>query len=259
MDLKLSGKSVIVTGASQGIGAGLAEAFAREGCHVFLISRSSDDLAAVAARLQRVTGAAIPWLALDLAEAGAAEQVFRWCPDADILINNAGAIPGGTIDLVDEAVWRAAWDLKVYAYIGLSRLYFARMRARRDGVILNIIGAAGEMADPDYIAGTSGNAALIAFTQALGSTSLAQGVRVLGINPGPVGTERLVRQLKRRAAATLGDDARWGEFYGSFPAGRAALVEEITAAALFLTSPLSGYTSGTTLTIDGGFSKRRTR
>jgi len=257
MDLGLTGKSVLITGGSKGIGAGIAEAFVKEGCQVFLVSRSATTLAATTAGLQARCGTTVPYLSVDLAQADAPKQVFDWCPDADIVVNNAGAIPAGDIDAIDAQTWRTAWDLKVYGYIDLARLYFARMRERRDGVVLNIIGVAGEMADPNYIAGASGNAALIAFTQALGSISLAHGVRVLGINPGPVETERLVRQLRRRAAATLGDEARWRELYASFPSGRAASVEEIAVAALFLTSALSSYTSGTILTIDGGLSKRR--
>ena len=123
-------------------------------------------------------------------------------------------------------------------------------------MIVNIIGAAGEIADSNYIVGATGNAALIAFTRALGATSLDNGVRVNGINPGPVETDRLVMLLKNRALQKFNDESRWGEFCAHFPLGRSASVDEIAAATVFLASPLSNYTSGATLTIDGGLSKR---
>ena len=80
------------------------------------------------------------------------------CADIDILVNNAGAIPGGDIAAIDEARWREAWDLKVFGYINMTRRFYALMRERKKGVIVNILGAAGENPDFDYIAGSSGNA-----------------------------------------------------------------------------------------------------
>src|SRR5260370_42364340 len=93
--------------------------------------------------------------------------------DIDILVNNAGDIPGGSIDKIDEATWRHAWELKVFGYINLPREIYAQMKARGGGVIVNDIGAAGEKFDANYICGSAGNAALMAFTRALGGKSLA--------------------------------------------------------------------------------------
>ena len=101
---------------------------------------------------------------LDLSRRGAAEELAERCGDVDILVNNAGAIPGGDIDLVDEGRWREAWDLKVFGYINTTRQFYRRMRERGHGVIVNVIGLAGEKFDSGYIAGTTGNASLMAFT-----------------------------------------------------------------------------------------------
>ena len=108
----------------------------------------------------------------------------RTAADIDILVNNAGDIPGGSIDKIDEATWRHAWELKVFGYINLTRAIYAQMKARGHGVIVNDIGAAGEKFDANYICGSAGNAALMAFTRALGGKSLADNIRVVGINPG---------------------------------------------------------------------------
>src|SRR6185312_6496039 len=118
---------------------------------------------------------------------------------------------GGRIDQVEQATWRRAWDLKVFGYINLTREVYGRMKKRGAGVIVNVIGVAGERHRSDYIAGTTGNAGLIAFTRALGSESVDHGVRVVGINPGRFETERQVGHLKEAAQKEFGDPNRWQE------------------------------------------------
>jgi NAD(P)-dependent dehydrogenase (short-subunit alcohol dehydrogenase family) len=125
------------------------------------------------------------------------------------------------------------------------------MAARKRGVIVNVIGAAGQWLPPGYIAGATGNAALMAFTKALARGSHADGIRVVAINPGPVETKRLETMQRANAERDLGDPDRWREMFKAMPFGRPAKPTEIAAAVAFLASPLSGYTSGTVLTIDG--------
>jgi len=251
MDLGLAGRTALVTGASKGIGLAIARWFAKEGVNLCLVARSGDLLAKEAEAIRAAAQVNVQTLAADMSDAGARESVFRAFPDVDILVNNAGAVPGGDIQDVDEAAWRAGWDLKVYGYIGMTRLYLAHMKERRRGVIINIIGAGGEKLTYGYIAGSAGNASLMAFTRAIGGTSPSFGVRVLGINPGPVATER-AEYLARQRAAKAGDESRWKDGFSKMPFGRPATVDEIAAAAVFLASDLSGYTSGTIVTIDGG-------
>jgi 3-oxoacyl-[acyl-carrier protein] reductase len=258
MDLQLTGARVLVTGGSRGIGLGIAQAFAREGCDLVLAARSQQALDAAAQAVRAAGGRQVETVALALGERGAAESLASRAADIDILVNNAGAIPGGSLQEVGEQAWRDSWDLKVFGYINLARAYMPRMTARpRGGVIVNIIGAAGETLDPAYIAGSVGNAALMAFTRAVGSTSIEENVRMVGINPGPVGTDRHQAILKQKARARFGDEARWPELLAGLPYGRAARVEEIAAAAVMLASPLSAYTSGAVLTVDAGLSLRR--
>jgi NAD(P)-dependent dehydrogenase (short-subunit alcohol dehydrogenase family) len=251
MDLKLKGRTALVTGASKGIGLAVAQWLAREGVDVVMISRSGDLLTKEAEALRKSAQVNVQTFVADLSDAAARDKVFAAFPDVDILVNNAGAVSGGTIEQVDEAAWRAGWDLKIFGYIGMTRLYISRMKARKSGVILNIIGAGGEKLTYGYIAGSAGNASLMAFTRAMGGTTPNFGVRVLGINPGPVETER-VEYLARQRAATAGDESKWREGFAKMPFGRPASVDEIAATAAFLVSDLSGYTSGTIVTIDGG-------
>ncbi len=86
----------------------------------------------------------------------------------------------------------------------------------RDGVIVNVIGNSGENWDASYIAGSTGNAALMSFTKALGGASLNDGVRVVGVNPGPVATDRMLKIMKRKAIDMLGDEARWEELFDKY-------------------------------------------
>lgn len=256
MDLQLQGKSVLITGASQGIGEGIALAFAQEGSHLRLVARSEPKLGAIAQRVRSEHGVSAEILPLDITAPGAVDKIMAFAGDADILINNAGTIPGGNLWDVDEKLWRSGWELKVFGYINLIRAMYPVMKARHAGVILNNIGNGGENFDFNYIAGTTGNAALMAFTRALGGKSLADGIRVVGVNPGPVATDRVLKILKMRARQLLGDEARFTELIEKFPLGRAAHVQEVADLFVFLASPRSAYTSGTIMTVDGGISSR---
>ena len=256
MDLKLAGRTALITGSSKGIGLGVAQWFAREGVHVCLVARSTDPLQKEAAAIRTATGVTAQTLSADLADVAARERVFKALPDVDILVNNAGAIPGGTLDDVEEPAWRAGWDLKLYGYVGLTRLYLRKMRERKRGVIINIIGLGGERLDATYIAGAMGNAGLMAFTRAIGGTSIDDGVRVVGVNPGPVMTDRVEMLGRKRAVRLYGDENRWKESFAKMPYGRPATTDEIAATVVFLASDLSSYTSGTIVTIDGGLAHR---
>ena len=257
MDLGLRGKKALVTGASKGIGRACAEVLAEEGCDVILVSRTAADLETARASIMAKHNVAVRFYPFDLSDSRNVDKLAEECADTEILVNNAGAIPGGDIDAVDEARWRTAWDLKVFGYINTTRRFYGLMRERRKGVIVNILGAAGENPDFDYIAGSSGNASLMAFTRAIGGTAPRDGLRVVGINPGPVMTDRLVTLMRTRAETQFGDAERWTEYMKPLAFGRAAKPEEIGWMAAFLASDLSGYTTGSIITIDGGGSSRR--
>ncbi|WP_428487224.1 short-chain dehydrogenase/reductase [Rhodopila sp.] len=252
MDLQLAGKTVLITGGSKGIGRASAEVLAEEGCNLILVARDAALLDEAAAAIRAKRQVNVRTIAADLSSDASVRRVAQEAGELDILVNNAGAIPPGDVLSIDDARWRQAWDLKVFGYISFCRVIYARMKARRTGVIINVVGAAGEKFPTNYIAGAAGNASLMAFSRALGKGAPADGLRVVAINPGPVETDRLVMLRKAEAQQKFGDAEKWRELTTSMPFGRAASPREIGNAVAFLASPASGYTTGTVLTIDGG-------
>ncbi len=258
MQLDLAGKTVLITGASRGIGYAAAERYAAEGCILRLVARNAETLEDSAKKLRDKYSAQVDTLAIDMRAPESVDTVVQHFGDQlDILINNAGDIPHGTLLDLDAQRWRAAWDLKVYGYIDLTRAVYAGMRERGRGVVLNVIGiAGGEGVMPEYIAGSAGNAALNAFTRALGAISPNDGIRVVGLHPGMIATDRQITRWRQRAADSLGNAERWAELTTHLPFGRLAEPAEIGNALVFLGSSAASYISGTTLTVDGGFSQR---
>ena len=256
MDLKIAGKTALITGGSKGIGRATAEIFATEGCNVILVSRSAETLAAAKAAIAQKANVRVDTVAADLSDSRNVLQLAKDYPDIDILVNNAGAIPGGSLIDVSEETWRKAWDLKVFGYINMCRAFYALMKARHAGVIVNVVGNAADTHDPEYICGVAGNAALAAFTQSLGCGSAKDGVRVVALSPGPVETERLVGLMKKKAKDRTGSEDNWKDLFKPLPFGRGATPGEIAAAIAFLASGHSGYTSGSVVTIDAGLSAR---
>ena len=252
MDLNLNGKRVLITGGSKGIGLAAALGFAAEGAEVIIAARTAETLAAAREAISARHNVPVAVEAIDLAARGNAEALHQRHPDVDILVNNAGAIPGGDIAAIDEAKWREAWELKVFAYVNLTRAYFAKMRERRHGVIVNVLGMAGVRPTFDYIAGSTANAGLMAFTRAMGSRSVDHNVRIVALNPPATATDRLVTLARRRAESAFGDPQRWQETLKNLPFGRPATPEEIADMVVFLASERASYMSGAVVDIHGG-------
>ena len=259
MDLGLQGKTAIITGASKGIGFAIAEEFAREGVHLHLAARSNDDLKRVAQELGqrfRINADIHP---VDLSDRDARDAFARECaPYADILVNCAGAIPGGSLEQVNEETWRAAWDLKLFGYIGVTRILYDEMCRRARGVIINVVGVGGLTTNAGYICGGPSNAALINFTVSLGGASVRHGVRVCGVNPGPVDTERMcyLRSIEEEEVPVQDRDTWRKQYHEKMAYGRAARPDEISGMVAFLASDRASYISGAMVTIDGGMVAR---
>jgi NAD(P)-dependent dehydrogenase (short-subunit alcohol dehydrogenase family) len=253
MELGLKGRRVLITGGSQGIGYGVAEGFLEEGCSVVIASKNEERLRSAMERLSKYGQGRVRGKAIDLSLPGAAATLADAYSDTDILINNAGAIPSGDIFEVDEARWREAWDLKVFGYINLMRAMFAHMRGHPPKVILNVMGMGADRPQWRYVCGNAANVALNGVTKSMGGRSLDHGVRVLGVNPGAVETERMRTLLQSRAEKTFGDASRWREVMASSqPHGRAATTKEIADVVVFLASDRAAWICAEVVNVDAG-------
>src|SRR5262245_16791913 len=208
---------------------------AAEGCSLHLAARSGKELEQLQKDIRAQHRVEVDLHPGDLSATQSMIALAEAVGEVDILVNNAGDIPSGTIETLGDADWRRGFDLKLFGYVTLCRLLYPRMKGR-DRVIVNIVGNAGENWDASYIAGSTGNAALMSFTKALGGRSLDEGVRVVAINPGPVATDRMLKMMKRRALDTLGDEARWEELSAKYPGKRPARAEEVADLVAFLAS-----------------------
>jgi NAD(P)-dependent dehydrogenase (short-subunit alcohol dehydrogenase family) len=256
MDLNLKGRTALITGASRGIGESIAKVLAAEGCHLALTATDEAKLKGLAGELSAAHGVRVVTHAFDLSKHDNIKALADVAGDCDILVNNAGAVPRGSLQEVSPEAWRRGWDLKVYGYIDLTRYILPRMTARKSGVIVNVIGMAAERAEPQYIATCCGNAALMMFTQCLGGESMRDGVRIVGVNPGPIMSDRHKRGAERVAERELGSKERWPELYKRFPIGRPGRVDEVANVVAFLASDLASYISGEIIRIDAGLKVR---
>lgn len=251
MDLGITGRHVLVTGGSKGIGLACARAFLDEGARVTIVSRSRENLekaAAILGEVGLVTG--------DLANA---EEAARAVADAeaaggpvDILVNSAGSARRTPADDLSPDHYRAAMDAKFFSYINVIDPVVKRMAKRGAGVIVNVIGNGGKIASPIHIAGGAANAALMLATAGLANAYAGRGVRVLAVNPGLTETDRVAEGLAADAAAqgiTVEEARRRG--VSRIALGRYARPEEIADAVVFLASGRASYISGVSITMDG--------
>ena len=256
MDLGFAGKIVAVTGASKGIGFACAEAFAREGARVALISRSAANLDAALSRFEGASQAPIVCVAdLVRAEDAArmADEVERTLGPIDILVNSAGAARRYAPDDLDAAAWHAAMDAKYFSYIHPIAAVLPRMAARGRGTIVNIIGSGGKVASPVHLPGGAANAALMLATAGLAAAFAPKGIRINGINPRATLTGRVQEGLAVEAKMTGSPEKELLErMQAKIPLGRLGTPEEVAQVALFLASTHASYVTGAIVPMDGG-------
>ena len=256
MDLKLSGKVVVVTGASKGIGYACAQGFIDEHARVALVSRSRENLDAAIARLPRDKHAPLSIVA-DLVRAEEAERmaatVERDLGPIDVLINSAGAARRYAPADLDANAWHDAMDAKFFTYIHAIDAVTKRMLERKRGAIVNVIGMGGKIANPVHLPGGAANSALMLATAGLAAALGASGVRVNAISPGATLTGRVQQGLAAEAKMTGRPEAELlAASQARIPLKRYATPEEIARVALFLASDQASYVTGAIVPMDGG-------
>jgi NAD(P)-dependent dehydrogenase (short-subunit alcohol dehydrogenase family) len=256
MELGLAGKVVVVTGASKGIGYACAEGFVREGATVALVSRSRANLDAALARLPRSARVPIAIVA-DLRNADEAArmvtEVVAQLGSIDVLVNSAGAAKRTAPNDLTAQAWHDAMDAKFFSYIHPIDIVVKQMAARGRGVIVNIIGMGGKVANPIHMPGGAANAALMLATAGLAAAYGPKGVRVNAISPGTTLTGRVQEGLAVEAKMTGTPEADLlARQQAKIPLRRAGRPEEVAQVVLFLASDAAGYVTGAIIPMDGG-------
>jgi NAD(P)-dependent dehydrogenase (short-subunit alcohol dehydrogenase family) len=260
MDLKLNGKTALVTGGSEGIGKGIALAFAREGVDVAICARRREPLDATAQEIARATNRKIVPIVADLTKDEDAknfvEQGHAALGRVDIMVNNAGSAPGGVIEHLSEGDWAQALQLKFMGYVRCLRYVLPIMQKQGGGRVVNLIGNDG--VKPSYweVAPGAANAAGQNLTLSLAGQYGRHNISFCAVNPGPVRTERwagLVNAMSRDMKLSYEKADQLAP--RSIPMGRIAEVEEVANLVTMLASPLMHMVNGTMIEIDGGQDK----
>jgi len=252
MDLLLSNKVAIVTGASRGIGKAIAETLSAEGMKVVIVARLREGLESLAKSLS--TECLLQ--SMDLREPDSANQVVASTIEKfgglDLLVNNAGATKRGDFLTLTDEEWMDGFGLKFYAVMRLSRAAWPHLQASKGGII-NIIGIGGRTGSAEFTIGGAVNAALMNLTKALADRGIKDGVRVNAINPGSIATERLqtrIRIYAKEKDIDLEEAAK--RMPREMKIERFGEPAEIAHAVAFLASPQAAYIQGAILDVDGG-------
>jgi NAD(P)-dependent dehydrogenase (short-subunit alcohol dehydrogenase family) len=257
MDLNISGKTAIVTGASRGIGLAIAEKLAQAGVNVVLVARSAGELDAHAARLSRHAKALAH--AADLREPDAAEKAVAVAVSRfgrlDFLINNAGATKRGEFASLTDADFLDGFALKFHGYVRMTRAAWPALEAA-SGAIVNIVGVGGRTASGDFAIGGAVNAALYNFTKAIAQPATRDGIRVNAINPGWIETDRLKTRLAQSAKDRGMDEASAREaILAELKVARFGQPSDIAELTCLLLSPRTSYVQGALVDCDGGLTR----
>ncbi len=257
MDVRLDGRTALITGGSKGLGLATAIRFAEAGAEVAILARNAETLEAAKSAIAGAGRGAVAAFPCDVTDPAALQCAYDATLSrfhkVDILVNNAGTSQTGKFEEVTDAVWQADLDLKLFAAIRLSRLVLPQMRARRWGRIINVLATAAKAPRAASAPTSVSRAAGMALTKVLASECAGDNVLVNALLVGRIVSDQIGR--RHRAAGTNVPLAAYIREQGAgIPLGRMGEAEEFANLACFLASDAGSYVTGTAINVDGGLS-----
>jgi 3-oxoacyl-[acyl-carrier protein] reductase len=246
--MRFSGKVVVVTGGSRGLGRTLAGTFAREGAHVIVGYRSRERDAVATVEEVRAGGGTATALAFDVTDSTATAKAFDTVRAdigaVDVLVNNAGVARDNLLPMMSDDDFDQVVDVNLRGAFVCCRAVVKPMIARGEGVIVNVASVSGLRGSPGQASYSASKGGLLALTRSLAAELAPRSIRVNAVVPGYLATGMAARMDRRKL----------DEGIARTPLGRAGTADEVARAVLFLASPDASYIVGQALAVDGGLS-----
>ena len=256
MDIRLDGKSAIVTGGSKGLGLAIAKEFAASGADVAILARDAATLADAKGEIQKVGGKGkVLAISCDVSKKAAIEAACAQCNSefgrVDIFVNNAGQSTRGPSETITDEQWQADLDLKLFAQVRFCRILMPQMKARKWGRIISVLNIGAKAPGADSAPTSVSRAAQMALTKAMSMEGAPHNVLVNSLHVGVIVSDQIVRRHQREGANVSLEDfiAQAGK---AVPMGRMGKAEEFANVATFLASDAAGYVTGCAINVDGG-------
>jgi 3-oxoacyl-[acyl-carrier protein] reductase len=260
MDLGLTEKVAIVTGASQGLGFATARALADEGCRVIICSRKKRSIESAAKEIRRITNGSVLPLAADVSDAAAAKAVVDTAVNeygtVHILVNNVGGPPIAEFENITDDKWQSGFELVLMSMIRFNRLVLPYMKKQSWGRIVTISSIAARQPIADLMISSALRPGIHSLNKMLTERYASKNISFNAVAPGFILTRRQEEILESRAAqqkTSINEQLK--KITEQVPARRMGKPEELAAAIAFLVSEKASYISGATLSVDGGLSR----
>ncbi|SDO33523.1 3-oxoacyl-[acyl-carrier protein] reductase [Paenibacillus sp. yr247] len=260
MDMGLNGKCAFVAASSKGLGKACAIELAREGTNVMLSGRNEAELQKVKQEIQEIAAGKIDYVVCDISKSENIKQAIQTTVNKfgtiDILINNAGGPPTGSIDKLTDEDWYNAFDLNLLSYVRFIREVVPYMKEQKSGRIINLASSSVKQPIPGLLLSNTFRTGIVGLAKTLSIELAPFNILVNTVSPGRVATDR-IHELDAIKAKQLGvsiEQVR-EDSEKTIPLGRYGKVEEFGKVVAFLASSASSYITGSSMLIDGGMVK----